>query len=263
MYLKFGQYLKDSRENSGLTQPELATNLGEKYKTEFENLTFLTISRWENNKNLPTVKRIVLISEFFGDDPPEIIKKIFFNEEYFDKKINVLKKLESKFSFSPTGIQIGSFPLNDGYRLIDLNSDYNKMLSEVIVDYDYSIFNTEFPVTEPHLKKWSSSPHNICYACTYKGNYFGHLIALRLNCDMFEKLMSYTPEESAIDYSDFSDLTQPHCIYVYSIYGANKTLVSILLLELFKQIMSGSSQCKYIGGLCSTTDGVALQKHLV
>ena len=63
--IKVGAFLKDLRNEKGITQEQLAEKLG---------VSGRTISRWETGKNMPDISLLVEIAEFFDVSIPEIIK---------------------------------------------------------------------------------------------------------------------------------------------------------------------------------------------
>ena len=63
--IKAGAFLKDLRKEKGITQEQLAEELG---------VSGRTISRWETGKNMPDISLLVEIAEFFDVSIPEIIK---------------------------------------------------------------------------------------------------------------------------------------------------------------------------------------------
>ena len=62
---KIGAFLKKLRNEKGITQEQMADELG---------VTGRTISRWETGSNMPDISLLVEIAEFFDISIPEIIK---------------------------------------------------------------------------------------------------------------------------------------------------------------------------------------------
>lgn len=58
-----GEKIKTLRLNKGISQNELATEL---------NLSRQTISKWENNRSLPDIENIILLSQYFETDLLEL-----------------------------------------------------------------------------------------------------------------------------------------------------------------------------------------------
>lgn len=257
----FGQYLKQSRQRRGWTQQQLLKHIQGHDKT-LRACSATTLSNWENDKQLPPFAKCRLLIESFCDDPNVIFGRLQLGGTY-NNKIAILEKLSSKINFAPQGQQIGNFPLlDDVYQFHDLHTDYQPNLAELILDYDHAIFSTDTPVTEPMLQQWATVGDNSCYAILYKGHYFGHLIALRLRPDAYHALISTQKQEAEIQIEDFASCHQEHCLYVYSVYGANKWVASLLLVELLKQILMSDGNIRFIGGLCSTIDGVSLAQKM-
>ena len=63
--IKVGSFLKDLRWEKGITQEQLAEELG---------VSGRTISRWETGNNMPDIGLLVEIAEYFDVSIPEIIK---------------------------------------------------------------------------------------------------------------------------------------------------------------------------------------------
>ena len=62
---KIGAFLKELRKEKGITQEQMAEELG---------VSGRTISRWETGSNMPDISLLVEIAEFFDVSIPEIIK---------------------------------------------------------------------------------------------------------------------------------------------------------------------------------------------
>ncbi|MBQ6371701.1 MAG: helix-turn-helix transcriptional regulator, partial [Oscillospiraceae bacterium] len=63
--IKTGAFLKNLRRERGITQEQLAEELG---------VSGRTISRWETGSNMPDISLLVEIAGFFDVSIPEIIK---------------------------------------------------------------------------------------------------------------------------------------------------------------------------------------------
>ena len=63
--IKIGAFLKELRREKGMTQEQLAEELG---------VSGRTISRWETGYNMPDISLLVDLAEFFDVSIPEIIK---------------------------------------------------------------------------------------------------------------------------------------------------------------------------------------------
>lgn len=55
--MNFGQQIKDLRKKGGLTQEQFALKL---------NVTRQAVSNWENDKNLPDLELLILMSSVFS-----------------------------------------------------------------------------------------------------------------------------------------------------------------------------------------------------
>lgn len=71
---KIGRFLKELRNEKGLTQEQLVEKL---------NVSGRTVSRWETGSNMPDISLLVEIAEFYNTSIPEII-----NGERKSEKVN-------------------------------------------------------------------------------------------------------------------------------------------------------------------------------
>ena len=62
--IKAGAFLKGLRREKGITQEQLAEELG---------VSSRTISRWETGNNMPDLSLLVEVAEYFDVSIPEII----------------------------------------------------------------------------------------------------------------------------------------------------------------------------------------------
>ncbi|MBQ7372849.1 MAG: helix-turn-helix transcriptional regulator [Blautia sp.] len=72
---KIGNFLKELRRQKGITQEQLAEELG---------VSGRTVSRWETGSNMPDISLLIEISEFYDMSIPEIVdgeRKSEMNEE--------------------------------------------------------------------------------------------------------------------------------------------------------------------------------------
>ena len=70
--VKIGKFIRELREEKGLTQSELAEKL---------NINYKTISRWENGNYLPPIEMMVELSKFFDVSVVEILNGERIKEE--------------------------------------------------------------------------------------------------------------------------------------------------------------------------------------
>ena len=81
---KVGTFLKDLRREKGITQEQLAEELG---------VSGRTISRWENGNNMPDISLLVEIADYFDVSIPEIIKGERKSEEMKEESKEVAETM--------------------------------------------------------------------------------------------------------------------------------------------------------------------------
>ena len=82
--IKVGAFLKDLRKEKGITQEQLAEELG---------VSGRTISRWETGNNMPDISLLVEIAEYFDVSIPEIIKGERKSEEMKEESKEVAETM--------------------------------------------------------------------------------------------------------------------------------------------------------------------------
>lgn len=81
---KIGAFLKELRKEKGITQEQMAEELG---------VSGRTISRWETGSNMPDISLLVEIAEFFDVSIPEIIKGERKSEDMKDEAKEVAETM--------------------------------------------------------------------------------------------------------------------------------------------------------------------------
>ena len=81
---KIGSFLKELRKEKGITQEQMAEELG---------VSGRTISRWETGSNMPDISLLVEIAEFFDVSIPEIIKGERKSEDMKDEAKEVAETM--------------------------------------------------------------------------------------------------------------------------------------------------------------------------
>ena len=101
--MNFGEQIKKLRADRGLTQQKIADDLG---------ITRQAISNWENNKNLPDIEMLIIISKTFdltldelilgGNDMNNMMQKLI-NDGSENRRVQ-MKLKTIKIGFSLVGI---------------------------------------------------------------------------------------------------------------------------------------------------------------
>ena len=82
--IKAGAFLKELRREKGITQEQLAEELG---------VSGRSISRWETGNNMPDISLLVEIAEYFDVSIPEIIKGERKSEEMKEETKEVAESM--------------------------------------------------------------------------------------------------------------------------------------------------------------------------
>ena len=73
--IRIGSFLKALRKEKGLTQEQLAEQLG---------VSARTVSRWETGSNMPDISLLIELAEFYEVSIPEIVSGERKNEQMTD-----------------------------------------------------------------------------------------------------------------------------------------------------------------------------------
>ena len=262
MLENFGSYLKKRRKEAGLTQDRLAMALS-CYSPVLSGIDSVTISRWERATTEPTGERQRQVIAYFHDD----VEKIF---PFRSSRSQILtpdqsmEYLTKHYLNSPKlGNKVGTFPEAEGckYSLEKLTpSEAHQSAMEMILEYDHAIFDCAAPVDRERLCGWLGKCNRLSLVCYKHGNYFGHVIALPLKEEVFWQLVQARREEASIALDDIAELHEPHCLYIYSLYGASRLAAGRLIMELVSYVGRHYDHVNHIGGLCATSDGARLAR---
>lgn len=263
MLENFGEYLRRRRKQAGYTQDRLANALSRFNATQLCGLDSVTISRWERATTEPTAERQKQVIRFFGDSLEEIFPFRSSKSQLLTPERSVSYLVRHHLNSPKLAQKVGGFPASDiqKYQLLRLGEELDTQpLLELALDYDHALFNCEKPVSLSQLESWSQQAKELMFGCTRLGHYFGHLICLPLKPACFERLIQAEIQESEIALEDLATVDEPHCLYVYSLYGASRVVASIMLVNLARYISEHKDQVLEIGALCATSDGARLAR---
>ncbi|WP_281646556.1 hypothetical protein [Parendozoicomonas sp. Alg238-R29] len=262
MLENFGSYLKNRRKEAGLTQDRLAMALS-CYSSVLSGIDSVTISRWERATTEPTGERQRQVIAYFHDD----VEKIF---PFRSSRSQILtpdqsmEYLTRHYLNSPKlGHKIGTFPELEGcqYRLQKLTADpeHHRFL-DMIIEYDDAIYESAVPTDRDRMAGWINRCNRLSLVCCKYSHYFGHVIALPLKEEIFWQLIQGKREEASISQDDIVATHEPHCLYIYSLYGASRLAAGRLIMEIICYLGRHYDHVNYIGGLCATSDGTRLAR---
>ena len=101
--IRIGSFLKALRKEKGLTQEQLAEQLG---------VSARTVSRWETGSNMPDISLLIEIAEFYEVSIPEIVSGERKNEQMTEETRNTARSLseysESEKAFLLKSIRVKS-----------------------------------------------------------------------------------------------------------------------------------------------------------
>ncbi len=262
MLENFGSYLKKRRKESGLTQDRLAMALS-CYSQVLSGIDSVTISRWERATTEPTGERQRQVISYFDDDAEKIFPFRSSRSQVMTPTQS-LEYLTRHYLNSPKlGHKVGTFPEVRGsqYRLENLTGDaeHQKFL-DMILEYDNAIYDSMVPVDKSRMTGWLGRCNRMSMAVCKHGHYFGHVIALPLKEEVFWQLIHARREEASIGLDDIVSPHEPHCLYIYSLYGSSRMAAGRLIMEIISYLGRHYDHVNHIGGLCATSDGTRLAR---
>ncbi|MGI0119374.1 helix-turn-helix domain-containing protein [Zooshikella sp. RANM57] len=263
MLERFGDYLKRKRKAQGYTQEMIATAFSS-FSPVLTGIDAVTISRWERFTTEPPISRQKEIICFFKDEISEVFPFMPAKTTLQSTDQSVAYLLKHYLNSTKLQSKIGTYPEQciTNYELRSLLSlTTDEHLLRLILDYDHSIYQSDNNVTLSTLQKWMQSGCSpLMLACTKLGHYFGHLIALPVTLQAFLQLINNELAEADICLSHLASVNEPHCLYVFSLYGGSRLAASLIILQVMSYVSQYRDYVQKIGGLCATSDGVRLAK---
>ncbi|EHA1080030.1 helix-turn-helix domain-containing protein [Photobacterium damselae] len=134
----FSNILKQYRDETGLTQQELVDNLNA-YHSCFTKLDVVTLSRWENGKTLPPLKKQFIVYDYMKK-LPYIINNISYLNSYIEKSENNLFEIYKKNKIGNIS-SIAKLIIYRNNSDIEINFNTNKVDTiNFINEYNDNIF---------------------------------------------------------------------------------------------------------------------------
>jgi len=264
LMMKFSSYLKLCRERFSITQEELV----EKLYAEHELLSGLdigTLSRWERDITSPTVERqqcVLRTLQQYGQKPFPAFDLIDIQE--LEEKVSVqgIQKIIGKHKRF-----ILDFPMDmldeESMKITNIQHvESPEYFIKITHSFYEKITNNYSNINISQLESWLLHPHNLFLLASYKKQFFGMFISLRLRPEVFEKLMNFEMTESEIRESDFAALTEDACHYPLSYFTYTEQSASLLMLHYYIHLLEYQDTVKEVGSLPKVEDGKRLSQAL-
>ncbi len=202
----FSTYLKEFRVNASLTQSKIIEQLKE-FDEELSNIDNVTLSRWENNKTIPSLKKRVLILIALGlyEKAQELINE---NAPKINKPDLATKRFGKIFS--------GKDNLYVDIESITITREYQEAIPNKKIMYYLNLSNELYG---NNLKK-SQSLYNTMHEktlyefCTDSGLIVGHVI---IGVAKTSDIKGFCKEKHHI----ISSFPNGDCIFLFSMYNSN------------------------------------------
>jgi len=262
--MKFSDYLIKNKEKKGLTISDLVYKLSIFDPDDFKTLSEVTFSRWGGGHHDPTDARKKKIITFFGDNvvdffpfksssnevkTKEDIINYILNEKILDRRHN---KLIGSFSYPKNHSDIELFDITTLASEEDIN---------LILNFYYSTHSSDGFLKNINYRDLSKLGVN--YLCKVHGSYFGHFSSFLLKNNVFWDILNGKKRECDITPDDLANENDPNaCLYLYSFYGHNRIVISLVMQEFYKYLVKNKNKIKYLGSILVTREGVMIMRRI-
>ena len=248
--LYFSEYLRQCREESELTQEDLAGLLYQYDSDSFASVDTNTISRWERGTSIPRLSRQVSILKYFQKETGYALPCLQNHKvEEIEKMIcetgmsNLLGK-SKKLILNFPSLSMGSEDL----KIVQLrNSDIFDEVSQLHMELDKSLAHKYEGLGLSHFKSWVLHSANSFFLAQYKNQFFGMLFTLRLKPQSFEKIMNLQIREKDLGNDDFASFDEQGCNYIISFFAMNEKVASMLFIRYFAHLISHQKVISEVG----------------
>ena len=262
----FSNYLKQCREESGLTQEQLVHALYSFDIGHFRGLDTSTLSKWERGITKPSLARQVSILRYFqqltGAAMPCWDK---FSDEEAEEHIceagmkNMLGRKSKEL--------VMRFPeklAENGDLIITQLRNTEKLheVAQINVDIDQALNHKFKGLDETDFKEWALYPTNTFYVSIYKGHFFGLLFALRVKPEIFEKLMSFELRDKDLSPAHFATFDEPGCSYILSFFALNEKSATLLFIRHYAHLIANQNSILEVGFATTLEDAKKLTQNM-
>ncbi|EHV5551073.1 helix-turn-helix transcriptional regulator [Vibrio vulnificus] len=243
----FGEYLKQTREQLGLTQTELVTKLN-LADEEFLSLDGVTLSRWERGKTTPSLSKCIRIlrclkldlSDFYNllpnPDEHEMFNEIA--QIRFHSHLSKLSSSSYESTDQPDPTQLIERPL--------LMNDSDEVWNNLKAFYD------QLGYTPPHLLdvnlfEYQKNKRAVCkkFVSNEDEQLMGHSISFLFPLDYFERTIqgkAFTIDLThSLSYKETSRMAGCN----YNRYSANYEVFRYILASQFRNLIKHSNVHRY------------------
>ncbi len=262
----FSNYLKQCRENSGLTQEQLVHALYSFDISHFRGLDTSTLSKWERSITKPSLARQVNILRYF-QKLTGIAMPCW--DSFSDKEAeeHMCEAGMKNMLGSKSKELIMRFPENleeSGNFIITQLRNTEKLheILQINVDLDQALNHKFTGLDENDFKEWALYPTNAFFISIYKGHFFGLLFALRVKPEIFEKLMSFKLREKDLSNEHFATFDEPGCSYILSFFALNEKSATLLFIRYYAHLIANQRSIMEVGFATMMEDAKKLTRNM-
>lgn len=248
-----------------MTQEQLAHELYS-YKIEsFESLDASVISRWENGNVQPKVARQVDIIKYFQKKMDTVLPcwdsyTVEETEELICKAgmrnlIGKNKKLIYDFPSEMMRVDnIKVYPVRNSERM-DALIDANMLLHQSLVQKLFQISREQF-------REWALHPYSQFLVCEYKDAFYGLFFTLKVNPEIFNKIMNFEMQINDITANDFLSSSEVGSSLAISFFAMNEKAATMLFIRYYAYLITNQKTISEIGTVTMQDDAKRIARNM-
>lgn len=258
---QFHDYLRTCREEQSITQAELVDELM-KYDECFKSLDATTLSRWERGVSKPSLSKQTSIARHFSHK---------FGRIY--PFIEKAKRIDIENSFCALGFSkllgkhnlVLNFPTqNMEKKNFTVNTFDSSDLKETAVRKNIlmlqELYNKKIDFDQ-HMAL-AQMPGNYFAICDYDKDFYGHLFALKLKEQAFEKLMNFQMSTDHLGATDFASPKEPGHYLFFGFFGMSDLVISMLWIHFYSFLIKEQDYIIGGGAIIASKGGIMIAKNM-
>ena len=222
-FADIADYLRQCRAHSALSQEQLMLQLVD-FHEDFAELDTQTVSRWERGVVCPSLPRQVLLMQFFGDCPYDLLQDPTFDVGKLPSLVGFDKLINRTVDFRH---------IHGAHPYIDRTAAFTKSVApEDPAMMATSIVNYQVGVTRGR-KRWDFAwlveliSHPSCELACYEidGMLAGHLLSVRVKPEIMSALLQYRLADTEIDVRHLAGPEEEGGCYALNSYAGSKQVM--------------------------------------
>ena len=223
-FMDIADLIRQCRQRTGVSQEQLVQQLVD-FQQEFADLDVQALSRWERGAVTPSLARQVLLMQFFGESPEQLLADTRFSIRQLPSILGFDRMIDQALDFRHMHGAHPYLDRNAEFVSVQVSAAESAPIAACVANYQQGLARGRETWDAERLA--SMMEHPSCRMLRYDvGDILGgHLLYARLKRPAFEDVLRYRLLECQLSEEHMAAADEPSGVFVVSTYGGSKPII--------------------------------------